>query len=622
MLESLLPYYERELAFLRKSGARFAQIYPEVAGQLQLSDGEVGEPHIERLIEAVALMTARVQRRLDLEFPEVTEALLANIHPHLVRCVPARGVAQLEADFAALSGAPPLRVPARSRLRSAPVSSGQEAEAVACDFRTVSPVEIWPVELSGAAVKPLINTPIYGRHAEGSVALELELTGTHDHLLPLPGMDRLRVHLAGEGTVSGLLYDLLFKGTEPQPANVWVEVDGRAVRLPEITLHTCGFEEDESYLDFDPRTLPAHRLLFEYFTFPEKFAFFELRGLRHLPATLGKRVRLYVVRPLELDSIEAETLMEGVEPRLFRLFCTPIVNLVERTAEPIRLDHRTHRYPVVPDIRRPNSYEVHAITGVELQRRGARIERQSVPPLFAAFHEGNGIAHFAWQAVRSEAEDGGHVVSLQLIARDLDPEASTSDRLNVRILASNRNLPTLLRAGLETGDLEMPAAPGPISRIRFVRRPRRPIRSPIGTTAAWRMISLLSLNYVSLSDTSAESLRQLLKVYNLADRRRDRLLFEEISRQIDGVVGAGGTTAYGRIGPGWLPSLAQGVTIDLRLDPSTFGTASRVLFGEVMAEFFALYAAVNSFTHTRLWVGDEEVPLKDWRPRAGVRPVT
>lgn len=621
MLKSLLPYYEQELAFLRRSGAAFARAYPDVAGQLQISDDQVGDPHVERLIESVALMSARVQRRLDMELPEVTEDLLANIHPHLVRTVPARGIVQIAADFSALSGHPPVAVPARSRLLSVPVASGRESDSVACEFRTTTPTEVWPVELADAVVKPLVNTPLVGRGARGDLALELDLRGTDGFVFPTETMGRLRFHLVGDGAVSGRLYDLLFAGDEAERPNVWVVTDGTVVKAPGVTLHPCGFEPDEAYLDFDARMLPAHRVLFEYFTFPEKFAFFEFRGLETLSIAPTGAIRLFVTRPFDLDSIEAETLMAGVDHRSLRLNCVPVVNLMERSAEPIPLDHRTHVYPIVADVRRPDCFEVHAVTSVDRLRRGAKIERSPVPPLFAAFRDRAEAGNLAWQATRSEAEDGAHDVALKLIARTMDRDDSVGDRLDVRILASNRDLPMRIRGGTDTGDLSLQNPVGPIRQIRFVRRPRPPVRPPIGSATGWRMISLLSLNYVSLTGNGADSLRQMLKTYNLADRRRDKLLFDDIARQVDAVRSAEGSVMVGRIGPPGRAALVQGLSIDLQLDPDGFETASRVLFGHVLARFFALYATVNSFTETALRVGEAADPLKVWRPLPGLRPI-
>jgi len=87
-MEHLLPHYERELAFLRGRSAEFARQYPKIAGRLMLT-GDVGDdPHVERLMEAFAFLSARIHKRLDDDFPQVSEGLLEALYPHYLRPFP------------------------------------------------------------------------------------------------------------------------------------------------------------------------------------------------------------------------------------------------------------------------------------------------------------------------------------------------------------------------------------------------------------------------------------------------------------------------------------------------------------------------------------------------------
>ena len=69
MREELLHYYERELTFLRRMGAEFAQRYPKVAGRLMLEPNKCEDPHVERMLEAFAFLAARVHLKIDDDFP-------------------------------------------------------------------------------------------------------------------------------------------------------------------------------------------------------------------------------------------------------------------------------------------------------------------------------------------------------------------------------------------------------------------------------------------------------------------------------------------------------------------------------------------------------------------------
>ena len=81
MPDELLTYYERELTFLRQMGAEFAAKYPKIAGRLLLEADKCEDPHVERLIQAFAFLAGRIHHKLDDEFPELTDALLATLYP-------------------------------------------------------------------------------------------------------------------------------------------------------------------------------------------------------------------------------------------------------------------------------------------------------------------------------------------------------------------------------------------------------------------------------------------------------------------------------------------------------------------------------------------------------------
>src|SRR5271167_3532043 len=98
MSEALYPYYERELVFIRQLAQEFARQYPAAAGRLLLEPGRSVDPHVERLIEAFALLAARVQYKLDDEFPELTDALLGVLYPHYLAPVPSVAIVQFVPD--------------------------------------------------------------------------------------------------------------------------------------------------------------------------------------------------------------------------------------------------------------------------------------------------------------------------------------------------------------------------------------------------------------------------------------------------------------------------------------------------------------------------------------------
>ena len=147
MTQSLFPYYERELIFIRQFAQEFAERYPAAAGRLLLEPNRSGDPHVERLIESFALLAGRIHHKLDDEFPELTESLLSVLYPHYLAPVPSMAVVQFDLD--ATRGPLPdgFPIPSGSRLQTARVGN------TPCRFRTGYPVTLWPIELTSAALQ-------------------------------------------------------------------------------------------------------------------------------------------------------------------------------------------------------------------------------------------------------------------------------------------------------------------------------------------------------------------------------------------------------------------------------------------------------------------------------------
>src|SRR5574341_1715807 len=144
MPEDLLAYYERELTFLRQMGAEFAAKYPKIAARLLLEADKCEDPHVERLIQAAAFLAARIHRKLEDEFPEITDSLLGVLYPHYLAPIPSMAIVQFvpDPDQGALSSA--YRIERDAMIYSQPVGG------TPCRFRTCYPVTLWPIEVTSA----------------------------------------------------------------------------------------------------------------------------------------------------------------------------------------------------------------------------------------------------------------------------------------------------------------------------------------------------------------------------------------------------------------------------------------------------------------------------------------
>ncbi|GHA82229.1 type VI secretion system baseplate subunit TssF [Cognatilysobacter bugurensis] len=589
-MDDLLPYYERELGFLRGYGREFAERYPKIAGRLLLSADGSQDPHVERLIEAFALLSARVNKKIEDDYPEFTEALLEVLYPHYLRTFPSCSIARFDAGPAVAKLSAPVTIPRGTLLHTRAV------RGVSCKFRTAYDVTLAPIRIASAAFKPITDAPMsvsLPAGAGGEIALTFELLGDRPSLDSL-GLDRLRLFTEGEPSFCATLRDVLAMNVRAayiEPAGA-----GRWHALEESPLKQCGFAEDEALIDFPQRSHPAYRLLTELFAFPEKFGFFDL-DLRPLRRHGGRSFTLHLVLgSLPADSAAARVL-EPMTADNVLLGCTPVVNLFAQHGEPIRVTHRTATYPVIADARRAFAFDVHSIDSVRRIRQSPQGEQITEFRPFYSLHHGESADHTGhyWLARRNEQvarHSPGFETELSFVDLDFNPAQPQTDVISLELTCSNRDLPSHLAFGVQGGDLTMEGG-GPARTISLLRKPSRPLQFERGRGAHWRLISHLSLNHLSLTQSGLPALKEMLRLYDLARSAVS-------GRQIDAIV-----ALEHRPATAWLPgkhfaSVVRGVEIRLTVDEGGFVGTGLAAFARVLDHFFGLYVHANSFTRLTL----------------------
>ncbi len=601
--QDFLRYYWEELLYLRRMGAGFARTYPKVAGRLELEADQVSDPHVERLIESFAFLAARIQRDLDNDFPEIAAELLGVLYPHLVTPMPSMSIARFDLD------------PRRGKLtsghevpRHTPLFIHAEGGAV-CRFRTCYPVTLWPVAVASAGFESPDRYDFL-EHA-GEVATVLALT-LERRTVPLAELevDRLRFYLSGDQVLVDTLYELLFNGLAEVVLVPDAGADPGGGGAPRRRLHPravqpVGFAADEELLPYPRRAQPAYRLIQEYFAFPQKFHFFDLVGL----AGHGARERLTVLLLLR----------EFPRPRLtvsrdtFVLGATPMVNLFTRTSEPIRIDHRRHEYRLVADRRREKTTEVHSILSVSGSTDPADRTRELAP--FYDFHHGmerQGQKAF-WHARRVPSlyhDLVGTEMLLSFLDLDFKLGVPPAETVYAHTLCTNRVLAEQLPAGAELQSDDVI----PSSRVVCLRKPTAQVTPPLGGQTLWRLVSHLSLSYLSLDGGAAglEALREILRIYCVSESPAAR-------QQIQGIQDLGRREVVRRLGGDAWRGFCRGTEITLTFDESLYVGTSAFLLAAVLNRFLALYAPTNSFTQLRIESLQREGEWKRWPPMAGVR---
>ncbi|OEZ99924.1 type VI secretion system baseplate subunit TssF [Duganella sp. HH101] len=586
-MEKLLPYFERELSMLRRTGSEFASRYPKLAGSLQMSGETCADPHVERLIQASAFLNARVAKLLDDGYSTFTEALLGMLYPHYLRPIPSCSIARID-----YSGARANEVSSVTTLPRGTAMKSLGRSAVTCRFRTVYDATVAPVTISAAWFEPYIQAPStlpLPPEAGSAICIAIESTAAARGLAALD-LPKLRVFIDGEASLRATLRDTLFM----RAACACVEADGQWRMLDRLPIAPAGFAAEEALLPAAPSEHSAYRLLSEYFAFPEKFDFFDIDLHALLAASpagcsrLTLRIALSELRP---DAPSARILRTLSEDNLV-LGCTPVINLYTQSATPIRVNHRRSSYPLMPDEMPGGACEIYSIDTVQLLRKTA--QGSSITEFFPYYslrhgEEAGRKGHY-WLAQRDEEladAAAGHEYSLTLVDRDFSPLKLDEGMASVRLTCTNRNLPHGLQYGRATGDLSTETAAGSLP-IRMLRRPTLSYRQGSGGDQ-WGLITQLALNHRSLTQEGLPALTAMLRLY----AQRDTAVSQ---RQIDGIMALSHQPATAWVRQARGRAYLRGVEVRVSLDEEAYAGTGLHAFAQLLDHLLGLHVHLNSFT--------------------------
>jgi type VI secretion system protein ImpG len=622
----LLRLYEGELAYIKDMGSEFAAEYPKIAHRLDLGNTEVADPYVERLLEGFAFLTARIQLKMEAEFPTFTQSLLQMVYPHYLAPTPSMAVVRVRPDPIAIRGMPQgVVLPAGTALRSLLGTEDQTN----CEFRLGHAVQLLPIDMteaeyiSSAAAVAALGLPDQ-RGVKAAIRLRLKSAGD----LPFAkiALERLNVFLGGPEGSRPRLYEQLLANvvcayvrpaTRPLP---WQE------RLPASAIKALGFSEAEALLPRAPQSFDGYRLLQEYYAMPERFLFVEIGGLDRAVARCATG-ELDIV--LLLNRAEP-ALAAGFGPDHLSLFCAPAVNLFPKRSDRINLSEREVEHLIVPDRMRPLDFEVFSVRSVEGYSADG-----SAPQPFLPFYAANDLSrnpeHRSYYMLRRQPRQLssrarqrgprssylGHETFISLVDPEAAPIRHELRQLGLELYCTNRDLALAMPVGKQHTDFTI-AVSAPVASIRCVVGPTAPRQCRADGDYAWRFISHLGLNYLSLVDTDeihgAAALRELLRLYvpstvSLAARQLESLL-SVTSRPVVRRIPGDGPMAVGR-----------GLEIMLTMDENSSGGAGAggILLAAVLDRFFAKYVSINAFTETVLR-SPERGEVMRWPMQIGLRP--
>ncbi len=606
-MDSLLPYFEHELNLFNKQSKEFAKKYPKIANRLLMSHDTVDDPHIERLIQAFSLISARINKKLDDSYADFTESLLEVVYPDYLKPFPSVSVAKFNLGVQAGAMSEAVRVPKASAFVT------QKLNGTPCQFQSTQDVTLLPLEIDSVTfeTRQEVYDNQYGL-LNGCISIKIKtLNPSFDYqaLLEHP----LDVYIDEDASQGTSLWDVL-----------WCDVKQTHIQTGQV--HKVAGSPFE-IIGFDPeqQILPSHRvsnaassLLKEYFYFPEKFNFLRLNLGQYCPElsldSNGFEIRCYFKFDKK-NTIRLKNLQQ-LSTSSIKLFCTPVVNLFKTAAKPIQVTHRSVYYDLVPDTRALFQHEIYdVIKVIESKQVNNRLVQREYHPFYALNHyqqqDAGRYYHIKRDKDMAEFKQG---FEYQIMFVEKDRKTfSGAVSMSASLLCTNRDLPSQVVFGQSRGDLFSEGMTG-FSSLSLLKQPTRTARFEYTGEERWRLISLISLNFLSLAAQDADLMKEYLSLYDITQSPSNKQL-------VEGIVSVTTSVKARRIQRLPQPGFVRGTVIDIRINQKNFASISVRQFAHLLAHVFGYHASLNSFVEVAISDATTKEEIYRCQPRSGLSPL-
>lgn len=651
MNREFLDLYNQELQLLKEQGKEFAEEYPEIAERLGGLLAERTDPMVSGLLEGAAFLAARVQLKLQHEFPEFTHNLLEQLAPNYLAPTPSVMMVKAQPKFGDAMLREGVKLPRGAYLNAQFQEMGRP---VSCRYRLTADLTMWPFEIQSAeyftspAALQALKIPVGSEVLSGlRICLAHRFAESRAIETQDPGADRkpefwfsgcrtdtLPIHFVGAEADCDSLYEHVFahrvglhfryldESGDP------VVINGGADQVRQI-----GFDDDEALFDNENRIFSGFELLREYFLFSRKFLGFRLNNLAPVMTRLNARSVEIIMTFREINV----RLAASVQAPMFALYAQPAINLFEMTTDRVPVKSNQHEFHIVPDRSRYLDFEPHHILQVYAHKRGNQ-ERVPAYPLYSPKAEAQRGAQPLSFTIRrlprkhsqSEKERARHTeyagvdmfIALSQPNQDLDKDDIAE--LSVKAVCSNRHLPELMPTGpggadirlRDNAEIVLVCVAGPTRPRESVVSQKRSSSETISTGAvAWRLINLLSLNHLGLVERgaggNAQALREILGTFAFSSD-------QAVERRLRGLLQVVAKPAVRRLRRPGGNGVARGTEIRVLVDEKAFEGWGVFLLGAILDRFFCEYAGFNHFTETVI-VGNERGEVMRWPARTGLR---
>lgn len=546
-------FYQKEIAHLYKIRKYFTQKFPKLAPFLATDSKD---PDIERIIENLAVLTAKIHQEMEHNIPYIAESLLNIVAPNYTNPLPS--LCLQEFRLSDDSKANKILIPKGTQIHSTPIKQ------IECEFRTIYDVYLYPLEVKKAFI-----------HAEKqyhTLDLELQINKPNLKICDL-GLDCLHIYLGSDLYTSTTL--LLFIHHYLEEIKIVSPDTAEEFRLNPNNIKPTGLDSNESCLYYDDLGFEAFSLIREYFFIPEKFNFIKIDGLDILKDAKGVRFNLQ----FKFNRLFPQNCI--IRANLFSLAVTPIVNIFPKNTESIINDHTRDGYRIFADRVHLDCYEVVQINQVKAHNSnsGRRILKN-----YHSFERFGFLAENKEEFYSISTKTNARGESYKEIS--FFSNYSYNEIITIDALCCNKNLPSKLKLGdikniklqdVATKNITIPSA------MRVCN---------IDENLLWRLVSILSFNYQNI--LSVSSFFGVLESYSFINDKDNEQTYRLLKKSI---VSLESKSTY--LIDEFITK--KGTLCIMSVKDSNFDSLGDVYkLGLVISKFFASFVSINSFCELKI----------------------
>ncbi|MDR0942659.1 MAG: type VI secretion system baseplate subunit TssF [Holosporales bacterium] len=595
-MKNFSRYYQDELLFLREKGGAFAKAHPEIASKLDIKNGASLDPQTERIIEAVAFMSAKLHQKIDDNAQDIAGCLLSALYPNLINVFPPCSIARFEPD-GAVSTSEKVFVPKNTNL-FATSRSGVE-----CLFRTVFPTNIYPIFVNGVNLAKASG-------AKGNVdgwRIEINLSSRGNFMEKL-GIDDLLFHINSEVIEDSLLiYASIFSNPS---RSVFLKINDKYIKIDDKNFIKCGFDDKDSICPVPKYSTNSFQLFQEMLHFKRKFMFFRILGLDELMAS-SDVTEIENISILIDVAFLSDRLLQIVKNDSLIINAVPIVNLFPATSDPFRFDGTKTKYLLLADQAKDKSVEIHSILNVHMVNSDTK-EDSIVQPYFslAVDSDTNVLHDVYWLAGKDSAairNIEGFDTYISFVDTKMNPHKIYDNVVYAKTLCTNRfetqDIPAF--SNLQVESIEISGYT-----TKLLHKATTPISFAEHTTALWNLISQLSSTHISMTKAGnlLTSIRGLMNIFSSGNQMKaDELLDNIKDIQVKDNVRRFGKDAWRGFVRG------NEVLVYTKEEEAFFS----YFFCDVLNQYLSSSVSINSFVELKLISDASAKTIASWRPTSG-----